>query len=261
MGHMRALEKSDSFRGSVMKFRFTILSIIAVVVMTSPAIPDDSMGTRFGTVEAVFPHPESNHVHVIKVRGKVVFKTEDIIGLKEKFSLGNKEVVLFSTNCGGTACTDNLSFLVLEKGWPPKVVTHKDFDSRDGTEKTMVRDGKILVDLGYESKKRKTAVFDGKKLIIQHTLEPGRSLSNEDCKWIYTYALDGVDGSCLYAGKNDPRCVEPFESFALFARRRLGGISQNPVFDGDAFEGVCIETCKSGKALNYDAFRKAFCGQ
>jgi len=245
----------------LLKFRLPILSIAVVATMISPALSSDLIQTRFGIVETDFPHPETDYVHVINVRGKTVFRTEyDVIDLKNKFSLGKKDIVLFSTNCGGTACSDNLSFLVLEKGKPATVVTDKEFASKGGTARTSVRNRKILVDLGYDSNKRKTAVFDGKRLIFQYTVEETKSFPEEDCEWLYKYAMDGEDGSCIIAGRNDPRCTDPLDSFGLYAIRRLTAVSQNPAFDDEAFGRACIETCKSGKVPDYNTFRKAVCG-
>ena len=139
--------------------------LIGALVLALYAVghTEDSLQTRFGLVETDHSSPDAFYIDAITVDGKPVFKEEDmIVSLHKKLEMGVRDVVLFGTNCGGTACTfDYLHFLVLQKGTTPKVVDDKNFFSEVGIVKPNVEKNRIVVDLGFDGGKRKTAYYDG----------------------------------------------------------------------------------------------------
>lgn len=192
-------------------FSRTVLFVMAFAAMTavsllnSAVLASESLTTRFGEVETVKNSEYVIASDTITVDGKIVYKDEGmLISLMEKFTMGEQDVVLFGTNCGGTACVnDDLHFLVLQAEKPPKVVADPDFISSDGTVKAKISPGRIEVDLGNEGGKSKTAVFDGEKVIIQLASQKKTPLSEKDCKWLFE---SGVDGQCIAEREEDPTC-------------------------------------------------------
>ncbi|MBI5848013.1 MAG: hypothetical protein HZB31_08710 [Nitrospirae bacterium] len=242
-----------------MKYLVTIFLFLLTVQGMTHA--EDSMQTRFGLVETARSAPNAMYIDTITVNEKLVYKVEDIfVSLKNTFELGDKDVVLFGTNCGGNSCPfDELHFLILQKGRKPKVVNHSDFISSDGTEKPKQVKDAIVVDLGYDAGRRKKATFDGEKIAIEFEA-PGKkaAMKNKDCKWVYD---NTVDGQCILEREEDKTCGKlDMNYFPGAVRRGVAAISNSPGFNHDALEKLCLAACKSGKAEKYAVFKRSVCG-
>lgn len=218
---------------------------------------ESAMTTRFGTV-AVQRSTAESPPDTLAVNGNAAFVAEwEYIGLYSLFSLGGTDVVLFGVNCGGTGCpNDNLGFLVLGPGQPPRAVTNENFFSNDGTVAPRLADDRIVVDLGYDAGRRKIAEFDLNDITIRTERQAATPMAADQCQWLYEHAL----ADCVQAKNFDASCSEPRQYFSGVVERSLSALSNHPGFIAAGFDAACAAACTSGEAPQAAQFRSAACG-
>lgn len=239
------------------------LMAASLCVLAAFAHADDKMMTRFGQLRVVQSNKEFSQPDKL-VLGKrtVMLREMEYISIYQKFEIGNQDVVLVGVNCGGSGCpNDDLSLIVLEANTPPRELTEKNFSSNDGTVKPRLDEQqRLVIDLGFENRKRKVAVYDGTALkvgLLGAGATTTKPMSKGDCEWLYEYGSN----SCITAKDSDPGCRDPQSTFPGVTMRGVAAMSNHPGFQGKKFDAACVFSCKTGKQVPYAAFRKEVCSQ
>jgi len=226
------------------------------LAFTAAHAEPETIHSAWGVIDVSRSSPESSP-DTLRVNGKAVYAEEGMyINLYEKFSLASAEVVLFGVNCGGTGCpNDDLHFLMLGQGHKPDVVSADSFYSLDGTVKPRLDNGRVVVDLGYESGQRKTAQLNAGSLSIRLTPQPVSPMSLENCQWLHEYAM----GECVNAKSFDANCEAAEDNFSGVTSRGVAALSNHPGFVEKHFHSACVTACRTGREVPFDRYKTAVC--
>ncbi len=223
-----------------------------------PENTPDKLNIRAGLLEigrSDFNSPPDSLV----LNGKVVYKDEgNYLALYKIFTFPDHDAVLFSSNCGGTACqTDDFAFLVVKQGAEPKVVEADDFYAYRTVVKTMQDGNNIKLNLGYSGGKRKLATLDGEQLTIHLEDVPPQPLEEESCQWLHKDAMS----ACVEARDRNPDCSDPQGDFAGVIMRGVAAMADYPGFVQSGFDQQCQQACRDGKASDYVTFSGEVCSK
>lgn len=222
------------------------------------ALEDSAAQTRYGKVEITRSTPDMPP-DTLTLDGKEVFRDEGFyIALHHYIQQEKRDLVLFSSNCGGSGCPENhFQFLVLENDAQPQLVSHDDFYGLPDDLGVQADGLKILLDLGFEAGKHKSAVLEGHNLSIVLQTAPKEYLGDENCQWLHT---DGLT-ACIEYRDIDAKCADPQAGFAGYLMRGVAGMADFPGFTADAFNQYCVDACMSGKPAPFDTFATAVCSK
>ncbi len=219
--------------------------------------------TRFGQVLVKQSQDDSSSPsELLYVSDIVVLVTDEALHLYNVMPLGESDVVLFGSNCRGSGCpNDDLSLLLLRKDVPPTVITSPNFHSLDETVVAKVQGDTIIINLGFEKRQKKIAVFDGHRLTIKltnpHRLE---SLSHANCLWIYESARDQCWSITAPYDEGCNELMELFQNATGAVGRGISSLSNNPGFNPNEFRLACITACKTRKPPSFQKFQRSVCG-
>lgn len=164
---------------------------------------------------------------------------------------------MVGVNCGGSGCAnDDLVIASIDANGKVTFMEDRQLRSSDGTVNISQSGEKLMIDLGYESGKRKRALLQDGSLVIsleRPKLTP--PLTKIYCEWVYDSALDG----CITAKQEDPDCKDPQSTFPMVLVRGLSTVSQHPAFVPEKFADVCRQVCATGRAPRLEPFREGFC--
>ncbi|HJV07874.1 MAG TPA: hypothetical protein VJ642_11315 [Chromobacteriaceae bacterium] len=232
---------------------------LACLLLAAGSQAEALLKTRYGTLRLVPSDPELGISDTLMLGKRQLWREEAYhLNLYQRFELGTQDVVLLGSNCGGTGCpNDDLSLVVLAPGQGPRIIGHKHFYSNDGTVNPQANGKQLVIDLGFENRKRKLAIYDGSTLKIELAAVTARPLNAADCKWTYEYAAAG----CVEAAQSDVSCRSPQDTFPGVTYRGVAAIAHQPGFKTGNFDKLCVNMCKTRQLVNYNTFRKAVCGQ
>lgn len=190
--------------------------------------------------------------------GKAVHSAEgNYIALHKLFPMGDSDVVLFSSNCGGSGCSENeFGFLVLKPNANPKVVSQKNFFAGIPQVKTRQQGDTIHLQLGYNAGKKTLATYHNEQVSIEYKSLPPQALDADECKWLYDELVKQI---CISAKSEDPTCADPEATFTGFAMRGLAGVAEYPGFQAEGFTQQCQQACRTGKTVDYASFSHVAC--
>ncbi len=226
---------------------------------TSLSLANDKLNTRFGEVN-IIESPGSPR-GAISVDGFVVFDSHaQYVGIYDHVDTARGIVILFGVNPGGSATpASKLYFLLLKAGEKPQVVTAKGFDSYDAAKITCKAD-EILVELPFETKRKKQAKLIGNKVIVEYSQAlPPLSMSEEDCKWLHEYsARECIDDTRGY--KTDcEKYAHDYSGYSIVVMTGITTLSNHPGFIGSALADACLRECKTGTKVSFSEFKKDVC--
>jgi uncharacterized protein YecT (DUF1311 family) len=190
--------------------------------------------------------------------GKAVHSEEgNYIAMHKLFPIGETDVVLFSSNCGGSGCSENeFGFLVLKPNAAPKVVSQKDFSAGVPQVKTRQQGDTVYLQLGYNAGRKTIATYKDEHVSIDYKTLPPQALEADECKWLYDELVKGV---CISVKSDDPTCADPEGTFTGFAMRGLAAVAEYPGFKADGFTQQCKQACRTGKTVDYASFSYVAC--
>ena len=190
--------------------------------------------------------------------GKTVHSVDgNYITLHKLFPVGDSDVVLFSSNCGGSGCIDNdFGFLILKPNAAPKVVSHKELSANLGEVKTQQQGDTILMQLGYNAGKQVVATYKNEQVSLDYKTLPPQALKAEDCKWLYNEA---IKSACIDAKESNADCSDPTGTFIGAAMIEFAAISNYPGFKTEGFTQQCQQACRTGKTVDYASFSYVAC--
>ena len=233
------------------------VSVLETYIQTL-ALEDESLETRFGKLAITHSKPDMPP-DALTLAGEHIFQQEGFyLSLHQYIKQNARDVVLFGSNCGGTACPQNqLYFLLLDKDKAPEVITHSDFTADPEDLKLNVDSERLILDLGFQAGKHKTAVLQGNTFGIELDTVPKSFVGEENCRWLY----DEVLGSCKEYQEADASCRDPHSSFPGHLIRGIAAVAEHPGFVAESFERRCKIACESAKIVDYPTFAKEVCSK
>ncbi|MDD5393577.1 MAG: hypothetical protein PHE17_11215 [Thiothrix sp.] len=222
------------------------------------ALEDDSLQTRYGKLEITRAKADMPP-DTLKLDGGQVFREEAFyLSLHQYIQQGKRDLVLFGSNCGGTGCPQNhFYFLVLSKDAKPQTVTLDDFTAYPDDLSAKTDGEKIVLDLGFDKGKHKTAVLEDDALKVVLETVPKTFLGDEKCQWLHT---DGLS-ACVDYHEVDDKCADPQAEFAGYLSRGVAAMADFPGFDAASFNKHCIAACASQQPADYESFAKEVCSK
>lgn len=217
----------------------------------------DSVATRFGVLAIGRSDPNAT-LDTLLLDGKPVFQQEDMyLSLHYYFRRNEGDIVLFSSNCGGTGCQyDDFYYLLLSPNHAPKTVTAENFRTYRENLAPKVEGGNIILDLGYQDGKQKIATLAGETVSIALQVVPKSFIGEQDCRWLYDEALK----SCRSLHGTDG-CKNPEEAMPAYLTRGISIIGEHPGFAAEAFTRRCQLACTTDSVVDYPTFAKEVCSQ
>ncbi|UOG92870.1 MAG: hypothetical protein L3K52_03840 [Candidatus Thiothrix sulfatifontis] len=221
-------------------------------------LENETLDTRFGKLQITHSQPDSPPDSLL-LNDKKIFQQEGFyLSLHYYIKQNNRDVVLFGTNCGGTACPQNqFHFLLLEEDADPIMVSHPDFNAVPEDLTVNVDGERLLLDLGFQAGKHKNAVLQGSQLGIELETVPKSFVGEENCRWLYEEAL----GACKEHRETDGNCADPQASFPGYLTRGVAAVGEHPGFVGESFGRRCKIACESAKIVDYPTFAKEVCSK
>ena len=248
---------------------FWLCSSYTNFVLADEPCPDNNVAvfqiqkTRFGDANLVGFDclPPS----AIMFNGKKVFENSGMyVGFEGYFQQGNIDVLLLSTNSGGSGKPDvTLSFLLISPDQSTRIVSNPEFISKFGDIRThQDNQGRIFVNLGFYEGHEIVAELDGAYLTIRTISKQGGSMNLNSCKELYDLG-EQVCGGTLEEQTSDCRdYVTKFEQVAILWPLAAAGafhrLSNMPGFKKAGYRKACVSWC-TGKPVLYDEFKKLTC--
>jgi hypothetical protein len=228
--------------------RVTLLSSLAKESVV--AIP-----TRYGDITVTRDDPEccigrfefgDQRVEIAST-GQIYASLEGIFKVKE----GDLVVISSPSGARGSSPRHYYVLLVGQDGMTD--LTSPDFRTSDGTFKVTRRDDEVHFDLGFQSRKKKSAIYrNGAVTIDIRALGPEATLPKNECA-----AILNMVATCVRL----PECTEGriFDNFAVAGQRSFDRLEEMPVFTSRNFYSVCTTICTTKLYVAKQA-RSILCG-
>lgn len=217
---------------------------------------NDTVDTRFGKLEIVRSSADAPPDSLLLNDAEVFRETDFYLSLHRYIRQNARDLILFGSNCGGSGCPQNqFYFLILEKGSPPEVVTRGDFFAYPDELELTTEGERLILDLGFEAGKRKTASLLGRTLDITLETVPKSFIGEDYCQWLHTDALL----ACVDYHETDPNCVDPQADFSGYLTRGISALGEHPGFVAEAFDKHCKTACSTSKPTDYSTFAREVC--
>lgn len=233
------------------------VTVLETYIQALP-VEDDTLQTRYGKLEITHSAPDLPP-DTLSLDGKPVFQKEAFyLSLHQYIKQNQRDVVLFGSNCGGTACPQNqFYYLLLDKDKAPDIKTGDAFTAYPDDLKLSVDSDRLILDLGYQAGKHKTAILQGENLNIALETVSKSFLGEENCRWLYDEALS----ACRDNHGGDVSCQDPQASYAGYLIRGIAAVGEHPGFNNEAFSRRCKIACESDKTVDYPTFAKEVCSK
>ncbi len=225
---MTWLNMSDAAQRGI---RVTLLSSLAKETMA--AIP-----TRYGDVTVTRDDPKCCVGHIrygdqlveLASTGQIHASLEGVYKVKEG------DLVIISSPSGTTGSPPrHYVLLVGQDGMTD--LTGLDFGTSDGTFKATQRDDEVHFDLGFQKRKKKTAIYkNGAVTMDIRSPGPEATLPKNACA-----AVLNMVATCVRL----PDCNQGriFDNFATAGQRYFNSLEEMPVFSSQNFYSVCTTVC------------------
>lgn len=205
---------------------------------------------------------------ILLLSGKKVFEGDEFspyLKFLGTYSLPNEQAVLFSDDCGGSGCRiHSLHLLLLRTTGSTVAISDPNFYSEtiaDDEIKGRVSGGQLVVELGYENQKQKTAILASDHLRILQKAVGQTALSDQDCGVLYNLQDDCAEHRIQHPDCADIQSASENSSVlgASSASWALRRASHTPGYNRAGFDRMCHDACVSATKTNYAAFKGAAC--
>ncbi len=226
------------------------------IMTTSPTVARvwNVHESRFGTVLEVgtreHPHPNST----LLVDGVKVFEAlQTYLHFEGLFELGDTDALLFGLGCGGNSCApDPLVLVLLRADHPPAVINPPTLVSGDHTLAAHVDGQRLLLDLGFEGGKRKSAELHNGQVSVTLQESPA-GVVPRICALLYEMSARnctdrqfGCDRAIPIGGNMDVKLTTH--------------ASRQPGYSRAALMSICNEVCKTGVMIEPGRYAREVCG-
>jgi hypothetical protein len=217
--------------------------------------PLDRVKTLAGILNISTSEQEDSRPDTLNLNGKPIFKDEmEFVSIAALYALQDKDVILISTNGGGSGSIDIYSIVIIAKGMTPVIIRNDNFFSSEGGFDLVLRDDNLIIDLGFENGLHKMAYLNQKNTLSIETKKEvaPEPVDDATCKELYSIISDG---ECANFG-----CKEGISGLSMRDQRTYYAFSQRPSVDRKLINKLCIEACTTKAIPNYLQFTKA-CGR
>jgi hypothetical protein len=128
-----------------------------------------------------------------------------------------------------------------------------DFGTSDGTFKATQREDEVHFDLGFQNRKKKSAIYKNGTITVDvRSPRPEATLPKNECAAVLNMVV-----TCVRL----PECTEGriFDNFAMAGQRYFNRLEEMPVFTSRNFYSVCTTVCTSKSYVAKQA-RSVLCG-
>src|SRR5262252_718096 len=241
---MTWLNMSDAAQRGI---RVTLLSSLAKETMA--AIP-----TRYGDVIVTRDNPECCVGHIrygdqlveLASTGQIYASLEGVYKVKEG------DLVVMSSPSGARGSPPRYYVLLVGQDGMTNL-TGSDFGTSDGTFKATQRDDEVHFDLGFQKRRKKSAIYkNGTVTVDIRSSEPQATLPRNECAAVLNIVV-----TCARLQEcNEGRI---FDKFATANQRYFNSLEEMPVFTSRNFYSVCSAICTT-KAYVAKRARSILCG-
>lgn len=221
--------------------------IKALSAISSPDVNPDEIHTRHGKLRVV----TVDFSKYIELNGKIIKDiSNDLIELNKYFKLKDKDVVLISEDCGGSACGyPSYFFITID---PDGSYTKSEtFDGDNLTSATQKNETITVIFKRYIDKSIESIVTykEGKISIDKVDNRPTKGpASEENCKGLYK----------VYDNCGDDVCS--VDEMSLMSIRAFSYYTEDKRLKIDSFDKLCDDVCKTKMKIGYQEFKKEICG-
>jgi len=227
-----------------------------------PASPPEvilSIPTSFGDVVKIVNVEDNDGGIAKEARYKSsrvsVLDYDGYIGLEAMLRVGKLDLIILGAAAPKNAIGLSDSYIVLLVTAEQITAIGPDgFGTEDGTFDFQRIGDEVRFDLGYDSKRKKSAIYrDGKITVHLEALPPNATLPKDDCAEVLKSAAEctKIEAGCTDEG------IE--QHFAMADLRFFTLLENKPVFSTDKFYGVCRQFCTT-KTYSVKAARLPLCG-
>lgn len=233
---------------------------LSIAILSMPAMADyeyrEVIQTRYGPVRLGRTHPALSNDLVLFNKKILLKRFAEFVSIQGPYRLQDLEVILVKSSCGGSSCGPApLWFVMIGPKGHVKVVTKPDFYSATISGEPEMKDGRLVMDLGFENGKSKTATLDRNGTLAVHYGLSRHSMSLSDCGWLYEYTVN----NCQNYRELKLGCTGgPVGSGSEMTQNRF--LSELPGYSKDAVNSLCMTVCQTGDAVPFQAFKEQACG-
>lgn len=198
----------------------------------------------------------------ITLNGTIAYRQPGYyISFYENFKMKEGDAVIFGVNPGGSANpVDNLHVLLLLNGKKPIILSDKNFYSKDGTAISTSNTDEIIIDLGFDAKRKKRARVHDEQLTIEYSeILPPFPMTDEDCKWLHEYTAN----ECIEEKRGyKVNCEDYAHTYSGHSTVNMTGIttlSNHPGFISAALSQICLDECQTGLEVSFSEFERKVC--
>src|SRR5919201_2784854 len=214
--------------------RVTLLSSLAKETVV--AIP-----TRYGDITVTRDDPECciGRIKFADQWVEIASTGQIYASLEGKFKVKEGDLVVISSPSGARGSPPRHYYVLLVGQDGMTDLTSPDFRTSDGTFKVTRRDDEVHFDLGFQSRKKKSAIYrNGAVTIDIRAPGPEATLPKNECA-----AILNMVATCVRL----PECTEGriFDNFAVAGQRSFDRLEEMPVFTSRNFYSVCTTICRT----------------
>jgi hypothetical protein len=228
-------------------------------VVQETALPSDTQAananikTRFGTLAVRKDEKNPQKKYIVMLPNQRLLEDEnDYLSIDQVYQVGDADVVLLSSNCGGSGCgTPGVAFLTL-KANGVHTLTQWGVSQR-GEPKPIQSGNKLILDLGWNEGVQQVMEYEnGVATLKKRKPETGEMGDIENCRWLYQelYVAHIERGQCNEV---------PGEIGGMSTWRTYLSMSNDPRFNLEEFEKIAREGCQKKTAISYNVFQQQIC--
>jgi hypothetical protein len=132
-------------------------------------------------------------------------------------------------------------------------LTGSEFGTSDGTFKATQRDDEVHFDLGFQNRKKKSAIYKNGTITVDvRSPGPEATLPKNECAAVLNMVV-----TCVRLPECNERRI--FDNFAMAGQRYFNRLEEMPVFTSRNFYSVCTTVCTSKSYVAKQA-RRILCG-
>lgn len=203
----------------------------------------NSIAGKFKTVET------NDFTSSIELNGKSIYKFEGNINFIKKYNIKNSEIYIVTTNLGGNGTLDYYTIIEIFKDGLYKI--SQEFTNLSGEAKFNFRNNVLYIDLGYENKLKKDAVYKNHKLTITKKKEINGYAKDKDCKYLY-------ENIYLYYSKVKKCNKSLDDDMPMALVSSINSLRHNPNIDIDMMYKIIQNDCHTKTVKKYNEFKKIF---
>jgi len=241
--HLQWLNISDAAEHGV---RITLLSSMAKETMVS--IP-----TRYGNVSVTRDFSEccSGYISYRNQQIEIISAEPVHPSLEGIFKVREGDLLVISSPSAEIGAPATYYVLLVDQDTMTQVASSK-FQVLDGTFKGIQRDDDVYFDLGFEDKKKKTAIYrNGTIEVALRSAEPKGTLPKNECATVLN-----MIATCVRLAKcNEEGILGRFRANQTYFRK----LEEMPVFTTRKFYEACTDIC-TAKSYRVRPARTVLCG-